>query len=79
MKRLISPSGKPEFVADALVSTYLNKGYTEEIPTPPVAPPDGEATPESAAGAGEFVCPVCGKSYKTQAGLDKHMTENHPD
>ena len=27
----------------------------------------------------EFVCPVCRKAYKTQANLDKHMEENHPD
>ena len=77
MKRLISPTGKPEFIADALVSTYLRKGYKEDIPTPPpIDPPENEATSDD---AGEFVCPVCGKSYKTQAGLDKHMTEKHPE
>lgn len=26
----------------------------------------------------EFICPVCGKAYKTQAKLDKHMEEKHP-
>lgn len=77
MKRLISPTGKPEFIADALVSTYLRKGYKEDIPTPPpVAPPENEAASDD---AGEFVCSVCGKSYKTQAGLDKHMSEKHPE
>lgn len=26
----------------------------------------------------EYVCPVCQKTYKTQEGLDKHMTDKHP-
>ena len=73
MKRLISPTGKPEFIADALVSTYLRKGYKEDIPADP-------ATVDTASDeAGDYVCPVCGKSYKTQAGLDKHMSEKHPE
>lgn len=77
MKRLISPAGKHEFVADALVSTYLRKGYTEDISTPPPADPaTDEATSDE---AGDFVCPVCGKPCKTRAGLDKHMAEKHPD
>lgn len=28
--------------------------------------------------AEEFVCPECGKVYKTQAALDKHLEEKHP-
>lgn len=48
MKRLISPSGKPEFVADALVATYLKRGYTEETseseaPLDPAAPTAGKS------------------------------------
>lgn len=77
MKRLISPAGKPEFVADALVGTYLRKGYQEDIPTPPLADPAAVETASDEEG--DFVCPVCGKSYKTQAGLDKHMSEKHPE
>ena len=26
-----------------------------------------------------FACPVCGKEYKTQEGLDKHIAEKHPE
>ena len=26
-----------------------------------------------------FVCPVCGREYKTEAARDKHITEKHPD
>lgn len=26
-----------------------------------------------------FVCPVCGKEYKTEDGLQKHIAEKHPD
>ena len=44
MKRLISPDGKPTFVADALVSTYLKKGYTEENSLPPTTAPEGKDT-----------------------------------
>lgn len=73
MKRLISPAGKPEFVADALVSTYLRKGYKEDIPAPPAA------VETASDEAGDFVCPVCGKAYKTRAGLDKHVSEKHPE
>lgn len=25
-----------------------------------------------------FVCPECGKEYKTKDGLEKHVTEKHP-
>ena len=26
-----------------------------------------------------FTCPVCGKEYKTEEGLNKHIAEKHPD
>lgn len=25
-----------------------------------------------------FVCPVCGKEYKTEDGLNKHIEKEHP-
>lgn len=83
MKRLISPTGKPVFVADALVSSYLNKGYKEDTPTPPQTdPPASETAPfegEADQEAEEFPCPFCDKVYKTKAGLDKHIAEKHPE
>lgn len=27
----------------------------------------------------QFVCPVCGKEYKTEDGLSNHMKKEHPD
>ncbi len=26
----------------------------------------------------KFVCPVCGKEYKTEDGLNKHIEKEHP-
>lgn len=26
-----------------------------------------------------FTCPVCGKQYKTQDGLDKHIRDKHSE
>lgn len=34
------------------------------------AVPDDEA---------KFICPHCGKEYKTEEGLNKHIAEKHPD
>ncbi len=33
------------------------------------AEPEGEKIP----------CPVCGKEYKSQSTLEKHLTEKHPE
>lgn len=38
-----------------------------------------EAAPEKAATPGVFKCPVCGKEYKTEENLKKHIQEKHPD
>lgn len=27
----------------------------------------------------KYTCPICGKEYKTQENLDKHIAEKHPD
>lgn len=40
----------------------------------------GRTFPQPAQPAGtEFVCAICGKVYKTQEGLEKHMKKEHPD
>ena len=38
-----------------------------------------EAAPEQGAAPDVFPCPVCGKEYKTEDGLEKHIKEKHPD
>lgn len=27
----------------------------------------------------KYTCPICGKEYKTQENLDKHIADKHPD
>ena len=27
----------------------------------------------------DFTCPICGKEYKTEKGLNAHMTSKHKD
>lgn len=27
----------------------------------------------------EYACPVCGRKYKSQASLDKHIKDKHPE
>lgn len=29
--------------------------------------------------AAKFVCPQCGKEYKSQEALDKHIADKHPE
>lgn len=32
----------------------------------------------SGEGEKKFVCPQCGKAYKSAENLEKHVAENHP-
>lgn len=89
MKKLLK-DGKIKFVADALVPGYKKQGWVEEgekTPPPQHDSDDGQAAPEGHTAENPddaedqdnaFVCPECGKSYKTEAGLAKHMAEKHP-
>ena len=70
---------------------WLEEG--EEIAPPRVDPPEdktasegmtaddanGDAEGVSAEGEKVFTCAVCGKTYKTEAGLNKHMAKEHPE
>ena len=39
-----------------------------------------EAVPiEEPESAEKFICPHCGKEYKTAEGLEKHIKDKHPD
>ena len=91
MKKLFK-NGVPKFVADALVPAYKKQGWLEEgekVAPPQVDPPENK-TPsvgmvdddtEDGAAEGEevFTCAVCGKTYKTEAGLNRHMAKDHPE
>ena len=38
-----------------------------------------EAPVEEFASAEKYNCPVCGKEYKTEEGLRKHIAEKHTE
>lgn len=45
---------------------------------PAVAPPEVTQTVHDVpAVLNEFSCPVCGRSYKTEAGRDSHVDSKH--
>lgn len=70
---------------------WLEEG--EEIAPPQVDSPEnktasegmtaddtnGDAEDGPAEGEEVFTCAVCGKTYKTEAGLNKHMAKEHPE
>lgn len=93
MKKLFK-NGVPKFVAEALVPAYLEYGWEEEQIAPPqndssedqtasegmtADDANGDAEDGSAEGEEVFTCSVCGKTYKTEAGLNKHMAKEHPE
>lgn len=39
---------------------------------------NGDAEENSNAEPGKLVCPICGKKYASQASLDRHIKEKHP-
>lgn len=38
-----------------------------------------EAVSEQVATPDVFTCPVCGKEYKTEEGLQRHIQDKHPE
>ena len=80
MKKMLK-DGKTKFVADALVAGYKKAGWQteEEAAAPPhVDPEEGKTAPEGDAAETKFTCPVCGKEYKSETTLAKHIAEKHP-
>lgn len=55
--------GVAETDNEALAKKLAGKGYTVEDET----------------STGAFICPVCGKEYKSEKGLKDHMKKEHPD
>lgn len=80
--KLLTKDGEKRFVADSLAPAYEKQGWAAdgEVTTPP-----HDASPEDKTSSGEvedgedFTCEICGKSYKTEAGLSKHMAKEHPE
>ena len=68
-----------EYVPDVFVEAYRNDGYTVDGES--VEEVSNVETPEDAEESAEekFVCPHCGKEYKTEANLVKHIAEKHAD
>ena len=81
MKKLVK-DGKFKFVADALIPDYKKAGWKteEEAVAPPQEDPKEDKTaPEGETGEIKFTCPVCGKEYKSETALAKHVAEKHPE
>jgi len=38
-----------------------------------------ETSPKKADNPDVFKCPVCGKEYKTEEGLERHIQDKHPE
>lgn len=59
--------------ADKLISQgYHVVDTPEQLPTE--TPADNSPAPPQV-----YICSTCGKEYKTQEGLDKHMADKHAD
>lgn len=41
--------------------------------------PANEAGEAAARDAEEYICPHCGKGYKSKASLSKHIKDKHPE
>lgn len=81
MKKMVK-NGKFKFVADVLIPDYKKAGWMteEEAATPPpVNPKEGKTAPEGDTAEIKFTCPVCGKEYKSETALAKHVAEKHPE
>lgn len=65
-----------EEVAPPKVDPPENKTASEGMTTDD---PDGDTEDGAAEGEEVFTCAVCGKTYKTEAGLNKHMAKEHPE
>lgn len=40
--------------------------------------PEEDPIEEPASGE-KYTCPICGKEYKTEEGLQKHIADKHPE
>lgn len=58
--------GEAETDNAMLAKKLQSKGYKVEV----VEEPDDSS---------KFLCPVCGKAYKSESALDKHIAKEHPE
>ena len=82
-----------EYVPDIFIQSYLEEGYApvEDADKMKYCPdsiedPGQDADPGEDADSGTdqdaadpFVCPVCGKGYKTEARMAAHVASKHPE
>lgn len=59
---LIQRANKQLRISEERLGEYERQGYK-------LVAPDTTA---------EFICPVCGKKYKSEAALNKHIAKEHP-
>lgn len=80
--KLLTKNGEKRFVADAIIPAYKKQGWIEdgEVAAPPQnASPEDKTSSEEVEDSEDYTCEICGKSYKTEAGLSKHMAKEHPE
>jgi hypothetical protein len=59
-------------------ATDLSQETNEVIPpSPDVKNPLPDHDPLEKPELGDFICPVCGKSFNTKADLDLHLARKH--
>ena len=63
------------------IDNVKNDEATEEISEQVVSEmnTDNTQTPEEAGEKEKFICKICGKKYKTEAGLTAHMEKAHAE
>ena len=80
--KMLTKDGEKRFIADSLIPSYKKLGWADEgetVAPPHDASPEDETSPGEVEGGEDFTCEICGKSYKTEAGLNKHMAKEHPE
>ena len=60
---LIQRANKQLRIPEERLDEYKQQGYE-------VVEPDNSS---------EFICPVCGKKYKSESALNKHLEKEHPE
>lgn len=78
---LMKKGNIPEFVPDCFVANYRKNGYIvvgEEVTPDTDDEPVNDENPAD-EDTDKFICPHCGREYKSEANLEKHIAEKHAE